>query len=122
MSFRVYDKKKKKFIHDSIYLTPDGELLQSSKTLFGNKMTFLHEDRYVFQQAIGLNDKNDAPIYIGDYLEATVADDRVVTGLVTFAEELGSYVILCFDSDEYYVLGQSVMQYTKIIGNVFDKA
>ena len=122
MSFRVYDKKKKKFIHDSIYLTPDGELLQSSKTLFGNKMTFLHEDRYVFQQAIGLSDKDNTPIYIGDYLEATVADDRVVTGLVTFAEELGSYVILCFDNSEYYVLGQSVMQYTKIIGNVFDKA
>lgn len=120
MGFRVYDKRKKKFIQDNIYLTPDGELVESKRALFGNKLSFVDQNRFVYQRYTELNDKDNTPIYVGDYLEAIVADDRVITGLVTFTEELGSYVILCFDSDEYFVLGQSVMQYTKIVGNVFD--
>lgn len=120
MAYRVYDKKRKTFISNNIFLTPDGELVESKKSLFGNKMTFVDQNRYVFQQAINLLDKNDVPIYIGDYLEAVVADDRIICGMVTYAEELAAFIILCFDADEYFVLGQSVCDRIKVVGNVFD--
>lgn len=120
MSFRVYDKKKKKFINDNIFLTPDGELVESKKSLFGNKLTFVEQDRYVYQKYIELNDKKNNPIYMGDYLKAQVAQDREINGLVTFSPELSSYVILSFDTDEYFTLGESVREYIEVSGNVFN--
>lgn len=121
MSYRVYDKKKKKFIQDNIFLTPDGELVEAKKSLFGNKLTFVDQNRFVYQKYIELNDKNNNPIYIGDYLEAKVADDEVVQGIVTYAEELSAYIILCFDIDKYYTLGTEICEFIEIIGNVFDE-
>lgn len=121
MGYRVWDKKKKKFVADNIFLTPDGELVESKKFLFGNRMTFVDQNRYVYQKYIELNDKNGTPVYIGDFLEAKVADDRTVRGMVTFAEELSAYIILCFDTDEYYTLGTEVIQYIEVVGNVFNE-
>lgn len=121
MSYRVYDKKKKKFVTDNILLTPNGELIESKKSLFGNKLTFVDQNRYVYQKYIELNDKNNTPIYIGDTLKAQVADDRIVQGVVTFAEELSAYIILCFDPDEYFTLGTDVCNLIEVVGNVFDK-
>ena len=120
MSYRVYDKKKKRWVKDDIYLTPDGELLQSTKSLFGNKLTFVSQDRFVYQKAIELNDKNDVPIYIGDYLEAKVAENKIIKGMVTFANELSAYIILSFDTDEYFTLGTDVCEFIEVVGNVFD--
>ena len=120
MSYRVYDKKKRKFITDNIFLTPDGELVESKKSLWGNKMTFVDQNRYVYQKYIELDDKNNVCVFMGDYVKAQVSEDREISGLVTFAPELSSYVILCFDSDEYFTLGTEVCQYIQVIGNVFD--
>lgn len=120
MSYRVYDKKKKKFVTDNIFLTPDGELVESKKSLWGNKMTFVDGNRFVYQRYIGLNDKNNTPIYIGDNLEAEIDENRTINGMVTFAPELSAYIILCFDSEEYFTLGESVCNLISVIGNVFD--
>ena len=120
MPFRVYDKKKKKFIQDNIFLTPDGELVESKKSLFGNKMTFVDQNRFVYQRDIGLSDKDGVDIYIGDYLEAVVENDEVVRGLVSFAEEMSSYVIFCFENDKWYMLGNDICDRIKVVGNVFD--
>ena len=121
MSFRVYDKKKKKFAQDNIFLTPEGELVESKKSIFGNKLTFVDQNRYVFQKAIELQDRDGTDIYIGDYLEARVSEDRAIRGLVTFSTELSAYIILSFETDEYFTLGESVMEYLKVVGNVFDE-
>ena len=120
MSYRVFDKKKKKFVTDNIFLTPNGELVESKKSLFGNQMTFVDGNRYVFQRAIELRDKNDIEIYVGDYLEAQVAEDKIIRGMVTFSQELSSYIILCFDTGEYFTLGESVCDLVTVVGNVFD--
>lgn len=120
MGFRVYDKKKKKFIQDNIYLTPDGELLESKKSLFGNKMTFVDQNRYVYQKYIELNDKNDTQIYIGDYLNAQVSEDKTVKGMVTFSNELSAYIILSFETDEYFTLGEHVSDRIEVVGNIFE--
>lgn len=121
MGFRVYDKKKKKFVQDSIYLTPDGELVEPKKSLFGDKLTFVDQNRYAYQKAIELNDRDGNAIYMGDYLEAQISDDETITGLVTFSTELSSYIILCFDNDKYYNIGDYVSDRIKIVGNVFDE-
>lgn len=120
MSFRVYDKKKKKFVTDNIFLTPEGELVESKKSLWGNKMTFVDGNRFVYQRYIGLEDKNSTPIYIGDYLMARVDEDKVIQGMVTFAEELSAYIILCFDTEEFFTLGTEVVEFIEVVGNVFD--
>lgn len=120
--YRVYDKKRNRWIKDDVYLSPDGELFKSNQSIFGTcKLTFLHEDRYVYQKWIELGDKNNVPIYIGDYLKAQVADDKIVTGLVTYAHELSAYIILCFDTEEYYTLGTEICEYIEVVGNVFDE-
>jgi hypothetical protein len=121
VSFRVYDKKKKRFTTDNILLTQDGELVESKKSLFGNKLTFVDQNRYVYQKYIELNDKNDTPIYMGDYVKAQVAEDKEIVGLATFSTELSSYVILCFETDEYFTLGESVRHLIEVVGNVFDE-
>ena len=120
MSYRVYDKKKKKFVHDNIFLTPDGELVESKKSLLGNKVTFVEQNRFVYQSSIDLTDKNDTQIFVGDYLKAQVSDDKEIYGLVTYSEQLSSYVILNFETDEYYTLGESVREFIEVNGNVFD--
>ena len=122
MAYRVYDKKRKKWLNDDVYLNPDGELFQATKSILGgNKLTFISQDRYVYQKSIELEDKNGKEIFIGDYLKAQVAEDRTVSGIVTFAAELSAYIILCFDTDEYFTLGQWVSSDIEIIGNVFEK-
>lgn len=121
MGYRVYDKKKKRFVTDNIYLTPEGELVESKKSIWGNKMTFVDENRFVYQRYIGLVDRENHPIFIGDYLEAIVADDEVIVGIVTFAEELSSYIIWCFDNEKWFTLGTDVCDRIRIVGNVFDE-
>lgn len=121
VGYRVYDKKRKKFVTDNIFLTPDGELVESKRSAFGSKMTFVDGNRFVYQKSTELRDRDDAEIFVGDYLSAEVSDDRTVEGLVTFAEELGSFVILCFDTDEYFVLSKSICSKIQITKNIFDK-
>ena len=121
MQYRVFDKKKKKWVKDDFFLTPDGDLLQSEKSLFGNKITFVSKDRYVYQASIGLLDKNDRMVYVSDYVKAKVDEDKEIVGLVTYASELSGYVILCFDTDEYFELGESVSKLIEVVGNVFEE-
>ena len=69
---------------------------------------------------IELDDKDGVLVYEGDYVEAQVSEDRIVRGLVSYACEISSYVLLCFDSEEYFTLGSEVSEFIKVIGNVFD--
>lgn len=122
MRYRVYDTEKKQWVKDNIYLNPNGELFLIKQALFGMVKIPLALDtnRYIYHVAIDLLDKNQVQVHEGDYIKAQVAEDKSVIGLVTFAAELSSYVILCLESDEFYTLGSSVSSEIQIIGNVFD--
>ena len=121
MEFRVYDKKKKIFMTDDVLMNKNGDLYTVGKSLFGNKLTFLHQDRYVFQKAIELNDKNDTLIYIGDVVEAKVGGDKLVRGVVSFAPEVSGYIILCFDTAEYFILSSEITDRIEVVSNVFEE-
>lgn len=122
MEYRVYDSEKRCWIKDNIYLTPNGELFLIKRSALGwTKLPLaLSQERYVHHRAIDLWDKEDVQVYEGDYVQAQVDGNRSVVGLVTFASELSSYVILCVDSDEFYTLGSEVTEFIQVIGNVFD--
>ena len=119
--FRVYDTKKRKWLKENIYLTPNYDLYMSKKNLFGiERLKLLQDSHYVYHRAIDLFDKNEQLIYEGDYLKCKVSEDKIVYGLVTYAIELSAYVILCVDSDEFYTLGSEVCEFIEVVGNVFD--
>ena len=121
MSYRVYDTEQKCWLYDKVYLTPKDELLTYNHSILGwVKLSSISQDRYVYHRDIGLYDKNGTLIFIGDFLEAEVAENKTVRGVVVFAEELSAYIILCTDVDEYFTLGTEVCGYIRIVGNVFD--
>lgn len=122
MPYRVFDTKKKQWVANDIYLAPSGKLFKIKKSVFGwIKIPLeLSPDRYVYHEDIELYDNKNNLIFIGDYIQAKVAEDKTVVGLVVFAHELSSYVILCDASNEFYTLGSDVSSELRVIGNVFD--
>lgn len=77
-------------------------------------------ERYIFHRDINLQDKNGEEIFEGDYIQARVDENKEEIGLVAYAHELSSYVILCTNSDTFYTLGSNVSSEILKIGNVFD--
>lgn len=122
MSYRVYDLEQKCWVSDNIYLNQNDELFLIKQSLFGMiKIPLkLSQDRYVYHKDINLYDKESHLIHEGDYIRAEVSDDKVVIGVVVYAPELSSYIILCENDNEYFLLGNQVCDYIRIVGNVFD--
>lgn len=121
--FRVYDLKMKRWVTDDIYLSPNpySNLYVLKRSIFGtSKLVYADKERYIVHKEIELCDVNGLYLHEGDYIEATVANDRIVNGMVVYAEEFAAYILLCTDSEEYFILGNEVSENIKIIGNVFD--
>lgn len=128
MAFRVYDTKEKQWLEKNIYMNLDGELFKIKQSLFGMvKIPMaLGSERYVFHRDIGLTDMYGNEVYEGDYIKAivgNVSEDgeyKVEIGVVAYAPELSSYIILCENSNTFYTLGSSISTEIVVIGNVFD--
>lgn len=119
--YRCYNLTEEKWLQD-VYMSPypNNELYKINKTLFGHKLIPLDESEYICHRFIDLYDKNSVMVFEGDIIEAKISDDKVVTGIVAYATEWSSYVVLCFDPDEFYVLGDEITEFISVIGNVFD--
>lgn len=121
MQYRVYDTKHKEWIYKNIFMSQDGELFMFKKILFVfNKLCLLPQSRYVSQDFTGLHDKNNKPVYIGDYVEAQITEDKKIIGVITFANETSGYIILGINENKFYTLGEYVSEYINVIGNVFE--
>ena len=120
--YRVYNTESKEWIKENVYMSPNGDLYILKNSFFGNaKMELLPNDgKYICHKDIELYDKENVLVYEGDYIEAKVSENETVIGLVVYAHEMSSYVILCTESDTFYTLGQEVCEFIKKIGNVFD--
>ncbi len=118
--FRVYDKKLKQWMQKGVYLASDA-LYVEKRSLFGTRLQRVQTDeRYICHFYIYMLDNYGTRIYEGDYLKAKVSEGKTVIGLVAYAEEIGVYVILSVDSDEYYILSNEISNRIEVIGNVFD--
>lgn len=121
--YRVYNLEQKEWINDGIYLPPNtyNDVYVLKKGLFGKKKLILEPDgKYVVHKDIEMCDKDGDMIYEGDYLQAIVANEEVVVGLVTYAHEYSCYILLCDKIDKFYGLGTDISDRVKIVGNVFD--
>lgn len=118
MEYRVYDTVKNKWINHHIYLSPEGVLFTVKRSLFGWTKKFAPES-YIYHKAIDLFDKNGEMIYEGDFVEAEINENEFIKGLITYAFDLSSYIMLG-DDDKHYFLGTDISEYIEVIGNVFD--
>lgn len=119
--YRVYDLENGKWVQD-VYMSPypNNKLYKLKKSLFGHKLILVDEGDYICHRFIDLYDKDSEMVYEGDIIEAQISDEKTVTGIVAYATEWSSYVVLCFDLDEFYVLGDEISEFISVIGNVFD--
>lgn len=131
MAFRVFDTEERRWITENIYMNFNGDLFKIKNSLFGMVRIPLElsQDRYVFHEDIKLHDKESNLIFVGDYLEAIVgkvdeddenSEDIKVIGLVIYADDLASYIIICEEDGHFYELGNYISDKIKIVGNVFD--
>ena len=118
MEYRVYDIEKEKWIHNYVYMSPEGVPFIVKRSIFGWTKKFAPSS-YICHKAIDLYDKNGDMVYEGDYIKAQLDKDRTAIGLVAYAHEMSAYIILC-DDDIFYTLGSEVAEHIEIIGNVFD--
>lgn len=117
--YRVFDKKRRRWVDNVVKDTQD-DLYKVKKSIFGDKLTYLDQDKYVCHNTFDLYDKNNIQVFEGDYLRAEVDKDKVVIGLVSFVNDLSAYVILVESTQEFFTLGSEVTDFIEVIGNVFD--
>lgn len=119
--YRVYDKERKCWIMNGVYLDPYENLYILEKKRFGRtRLVPVSDDRYVYHNAIGALDKFSEPIYEGDVVEAEINPNEFIMLLVYYAIEMSSYVLLDIASNTYYTIDPEKCEYIKIMGNVFD--
>lgn len=122
MSFRIFDKQKKRWLKHGIYLAPNEELYILEKTVFKKKekLVPVSDERYIYHRDIGLTDKNDVLIYEGDIVEAMINENETINAEVAYVDHIASYVLLDYKTSRYYSLGAEQAKLIKVIGNVFD--
>ena len=119
--YRIYDDEREEWVAKDVYLAPNGDLV-AVKQIMGlfKAPIILDRGRFICHRSIGLQDVNEVEVFEGDYIRAIVDEDKSVTGLVVFAEELSAYIILIEETNEYYTLGCDVSELIEVVGNVFD--
>lgn len=116
--FRVFDLAKNCYVREGFYLSPNGDLYMSKKTLFGTeKLSLVSSQRYVYQVDTGLYDENKVLIFEGDICRI---ESLNAIGVIAYIPELASYCLLDDKELKYYPLGEERCKQLKIISNVFE--
>lgn len=118
--YRVYDNKKKVWLREGFFISPNGDMYIPEKSLFLNKLVLASEQRFVIQNEIKMNDKNGKLIFEGDICKIA---ERNVIGVITYIPEHASYYLLDNKNFKYYPLHEkSVGEYAEVIGNVCENS
>ena len=119
--FKVYDTKEKKWVQKGIFLSPNDDINQVKKSMFGrNKFALIPDHRYVVVEDVGLEDMNGDLIYEGDILKSEQDD---IIGLIVYIPDKASFVLLDYRINKYYFLGTDICKDKLIIiGNNFENA
>lgn len=116
--FRVYDIEHNEWITEGCFMDAKENLHIAEKTFFGNvKLNLVLSDRYIYQYAIGLTDKNRNQIYEGDICKSTNNN----FGIISFNHQFASYVLYNPKKNKHFVLSEKICSNNlEVIGNVFD--
>ncbi len=125
MNYRVYDKKEKKWIREDVYISPNGDLYISKKSLFGTEKLSLGSDtRYTYHRWIELYDKNRKRIFEGDICTIEIESEYGIVvniGVITYIPEHASYYLLDHKNLKYYPLVEfNSEKHIEVVGNCFD--
>lgn len=116
--FRAWDIRSSKMVNDALILT-ENQQLYSVNADFNSLFSFF--DGCKWMQFIGIKDKNNIKIFVGDILKG----DNSVLYKVIFSN--GSYCgqvlgNLATDYPNPYNLGDFDMEGIKIIGNIYENS
>lgn len=120
--FRVYDKKKKQFIHDGIYLGIDDVMVIHKCGFLKSYLKVLSEDRYVLQNFIEVFDINGHFVFEGDKVEYKF-NSKTIQGIVSYVPQIASYMVIDHKDQICYPIranGDKLNVEIKVIGNVFE--
>ena len=104
--YRVWDKKKKKWVNNEVLLGDNGEIYRISKDKLRCKIKLLPETRYVCQMSSGVRDKNKILLFEGDIVACKKMnekeDEKGFIGQVCYLKDQCRWVILDFNNNKWY--------------------
>lgn len=120
--FRVYDKKKKKFLYDDVFLGSDDVIFKYNCGFFKSYLRVLSTNRYVFQNCIEISDVNDRLIFEGDEVKYKL-DSKTVQGIVSYVSQIATYMVIDHKDQICYPIranGDKLNIEIEVVGNVFE--
>lgn len=122
--FRVRNIESNKWEIGEFYISHRGDLVQikTTKPKFGKErvsIKLLSDNKYVWQEDIGYDDKNSNPIFEGDICKIETAEKTVVC-VVAYVPSCAAYMLLDNKESKFYNFYNKTRNLIEIVGNVFE--
>jgi len=120
--FRVYDKKKKQFIYNDMFLGYDDVIFRYKCGFFKSYLRVLSKDRYISQNFIEVLDINDCLIFEGDKVKYKL-NSKTIQGIVSYVPQIASYMVIDHKDKTCYPIKASDNKSNieiEVVGNVFE--